>query len=78
MIQVTRFNQQHYFLNPLLIESIESTPDTMITLVTGKKLLIKESSDEVLHRINQFYQTIHFASLPSRIFSQSLAEGEQD
>lgn len=78
MIQVTRFDQQSYFLNPLLIETVEATPDTMITLITGRKLLIKESLDEVLQRMNQFYQTIQFASLPSRIFSQSLSEGERD
>lgn len=78
MIQVTRFNQQTYFLNPLLIEAVEATPDTMITLITGKKLLVKESPEEVLQRIKQFYETIHFASLPSRIVSQSLSEGERD
>lgn len=78
MILVTRFNQQKYYLNPLLVETIEATPDTMITLFTGKKLLVKESPDDVIEKINQFYQTVQFGSLPSRIFSHSLPEGDQD
>lgn len=76
MILVTRFNLQSYYLNPLLVETVEATPDTMITLVTGKKLLIKETPEEVIQRINEFYGRITFASLPSRLISHSLSEGE--
>lgn len=78
MIQLTRLNHQTYYLNPLLIETVESTPDTVITLVNGKKLLVKDSTDEVVERMNQFYQSIHLYSLPSRIISTSLLEEESD
>lgn len=76
MIQVTRLSQEAYWLNPLLIETMEKTPDTLITLITGKKLMVKETPEEVLLRMKKFYETIPFTTLPSRIFSQSLSEGD--
>lgn len=47
MIKVTRFNQSEVILNADLIEFIESTPDTVITMTTGKKVLVRETADEV-------------------------------
>lgn len=76
MIQVRRLSGDQYYLNPLLVETVEATPDTIITLITGKKLLVKETAEEVVTLIKEFYQSISFASLPPRIFSQSLSEGE--
>ncbi len=78
MIQVTRLSREAYWLNPLLIETIEATPDTLITLITGKKLMVKEAPEEVLLRMKKFYEVIPFVTLPSRIISQSLSEGELD
>lgn len=75
MIRVRRLSGEQYYLNPLLIETIEATPDTIITLITGKKLLVKESAQEVVACIKQFYQSVPFGSLPPRIISQSLSEG---
>ena len=48
MITVTRFNQTNFILNADLIEFVESLPDTHITLVTGKKLLVRETPQEVI------------------------------
>jgi flagellar protein FlbD len=47
VIKVTRFNQSEVILNADLIEFIESTPDTVITMTTGKKVLVRETADEV-------------------------------
>ena len=51
MIAVTRFNGKEFLVNPHLIEFMEETPDTVITLVTGRKVVVKEKSKEVLERI---------------------------
>ena len=47
MIELTRLNGIRFSLNPELIEVVESTPDTVITLTTGRKLIVKESRQEV-------------------------------
>ncbi len=54
MIFVTKMNNEVVLLNNDLIETIEETPDTVVTLTTGKKLIIKESSKEILRRIIEF------------------------
>ena len=48
MIHVTRLNQSSIVLNCDLIEHIESTPDTVITLVNNQKLTVLETADEIL------------------------------
>jgi flagellar protein FlbD len=54
MIQVTRMNGSSFVINALLVESIEATPDTLITLVTGKKMMVRESIDEIVSLIKQY------------------------
>ena len=51
MIHVTRLNNEEFIVNADLIEFIEKTPDTVLTLVTGKKLMVRESSDEIVQRV---------------------------
>jgi flagellar protein FlbD len=51
VITVTRLNGVEYLLNPHLIESIDQNPDTTITLVSGKKIVIKETPQKVLDEI---------------------------
>ncbi len=51
MITVTRFDQTEFILNADLIEFVEASPDTHISLVTGKKLLVREGRDEVVARV---------------------------
>ena len=43
MIEVTKLNGIKILVNPLLFEVVEETPDTVITLTTGKKIIVKES-----------------------------------
>lgn len=54
MISITKMNNQEILLNNDLIETIEETPDTVITLTTGKKLIVKESIDEILEKVVSF------------------------
>lgn len=54
MITVTRFDQTTLIVNADLIEYVETTPDTHITLVTGKKLLVREKADEVVARVLEY------------------------
>lgn len=51
MIEVTRLNGEELVVNAELIETVEATPDTVITLTTGKKLIVRESPGDVVHRV---------------------------
>jgi len=53
MITVTRLNGPAFALNPDLIERIETTPDTVITLVDGAKYVVRESVDELVARVRE-------------------------
>lgn len=50
MIPLTRLNGERFFLNFDLIEVIEACPDTVITLTSGKHLLVKETPDQISYR----------------------------
>ncbi len=52
MIRLTRLNGKQITINALLIETIEETPDTMITLVTGKKIMVLEKVDDTVAWFN--------------------------
>jgi len=51
MIGLTRLNGRAVVVNADLIETIESTPDTVISLVTGKKFVVLESADSVVDKV---------------------------
>jgi flagellar protein FlbD len=59
MIAVSRLNDEQILVNPHLIETIEETPDTVITLTNGKKFIVKEPAAEVVKRIVHYRQTIN-------------------
>ena len=54
MIVVTKVNGKKFTLNSRLIETIEETPDTVITLTTGKKIIVKESRQEVKNLVKLY------------------------
>lgn len=58
MIKLTRLNNQPLAVNSDLIKFVEQAPDTVITLVTGEKLIVRESAEEVLERIVGFRRAI--------------------
>jgi flagellar protein FlbD len=58
MITVTRLNGATLVVNDDLIEFIERTPETVLTMTEGKKVTVKESADEVLEKIVAFRKSI--------------------
>ncbi|SFL46166.1 flagellar protein FlbD [Paenibacillus sp. 1_12] len=58
MIRLTRLNGKQLLVNALLIESIEETPDTIITLITSKKITVLEPMTDVVQLVTQYMQTI--------------------
>jgi len=59
MIQLTRLNHIPMVLNSELIEHIEITPDTVITLTTGQKIVVLEPAHEVVERVVAFRRSIY-------------------
>lgn len=59
MIELTRINGVEFSLNPELIEIIETTPDTVITLTTGRKFIVKESRQEVKNLVLSYKKDIY-------------------
>ena len=58
MIDVTRMNGSLLTVNNHLIEMVEETPDTVITLTTGKKIIVKESRQEVKNLVKLYEKEI--------------------
>lgn len=64
MIEVTKLNGKKFSLNAIYIESVESFPDTTITLTTGKKYIVTEAEEQVRQKILNFYQQVQVLSNP--------------
>ena len=58
MIELTRLNEVKFSINPELIEIIETTPDTVITLTTGSKFIVKESRQEIKNLVLSYKREI--------------------
>lgn len=58
MIDVTRMNNKPFTLNCDLIEMVEETPDTVITLTTGKKIVVKESRQDIKNLVKLYRKDI--------------------
>lgn len=58
MIRLTRLNNQPLTVNSDLIKFVEQSPDTLITLVTGEKIVVRESVEEVLARLIEFRRSV--------------------
>ncbi|MCE5236252.1 MAG: flagellar FlbD family protein [Clostridiaceae bacterium] len=54
MIRVSRLNKEHFFVNSDLIEFVEETPNTIISMASGRKIVVSESADEVKRLIIEF------------------------
>jgi flagellar protein FlbD len=59
MITLHRLNQQEFVLNADLIETLESTPDTLVTLTTGKKMIVRDTLLGVVARVVAYRQLCH-------------------
>ncbi|HHY41911.1 MAG TPA: flagellar FlbD family protein [Thermoanaerobacterales bacterium] len=58
MIKLTKLNGKTFVLNAELIETVESTPDTVVTLTTGKKYIVNEEIDEIVSKVIQYKKQI--------------------
>jgi flagellar protein FlbD len=64
MIEVTKLNGKQFTLNALYIETVETFPDTTITLTTGRKFIVLETEEQVRQKVSTFYQHIQALSNP--------------
>jgi len=58
MVEVTKLNGSTVLVNAELIESVEETPDTVLSFVTGKKLIVKESRQEIKNLVKSYRKDI--------------------
>ncbi len=58
MIEITKLNGTKTLINPDLIETVESTPDTVITFTTGRKIIVKESRQDVNNLVKSYRKDI--------------------
>jgi flagellar protein FlbD len=65
MIAVTRLDGSAMWLNCDLIESVEPTPDTLISMANGDKLYVRETPDVIVERVIGFKRAIHARALGS-------------
>lgn len=59
MIKLTRMNKSEFFLNVNLIEIIEETPDTVVTLTNGHKMIVTESAEQIIEKIIEYKRKIY-------------------
>lgn len=65
MINVTRLNDQQFVLNADLIRTVEANPDTIITLVNGDHVIVKESMQQVVERAVEYGRSLRKLLPPS-------------
>ncbi|MFB3901903.1 MAG: flagellar FlbD family protein [Acidobacteriota bacterium] len=58
MIKLRRLNETQVVVNSDLIEFIETTPDTVLTLTTGQKIIVAEAADDVIDKVVEFRRRI--------------------
>ena len=58
MIEITKLNGVRILVNPHLLETVEETPDTVLTLTTGKKIIVKESRQEIKNLVELYRKEI--------------------
>ena len=58
MVEVTRLDGKRYWINPHQVEYMEETPDLTLTMLSGKKVVVRESPEEVIARIVAYRRKI--------------------
>jgi len=59
LIKLTRLNGNEFVVNCDLIENVEATPDTIVSLTTNQRYVVRESVDEVIERVAEFKRRAH-------------------
>jgi len=63
MIPLTRLNHSTVLVNAMAIAYLERTPDTLVTLLNGERIHVRESLDEVVAEVTAFHRKIHHPGL---------------
>jgi len=71
MIRLTRLNRTPIVLNSDLIEHIEMTPDTVVSLTNGQKIVVLESTDDIITRVVEFRRAISSHGTKARTNGES-------
>ena len=58
MVRVTRLNGDEIVVNAGVIESLESTPDTVVRLLNGQRLAVRETVDEVIGKVISYQREV--------------------
>ena len=58
MIRLTRINETEFYVNGDLIEFVDTTPDTVLTLTTGEKVRVRESAEEVVEKVVEYKRKV--------------------
>ena len=59
MIELTKMNHEKFYVNPNLLEVVEITPDRLITMMSDKKYYVLESVEEIVTKVEEFYQKVY-------------------
>ncbi|MBI5867648.1 MAG: flagellar FlbD family protein [candidate division Zixibacteria bacterium] len=64
MIKLTQLNGHSIVVNSDLIEFVEQTPDTLVSLTTGKKIMVRESDEEIVRLTAEYRRLCRMAKMP--------------
>lgn len=73
MIQLTRLNNQPFAVNSDLIKFIENAPDTVLTLISGEKIVVLETPETVIEKVIEFRRALLGGTLSAAIDSNFTA-----
>lgn len=77
MVRVTRLDGSEIVVNADLIETLEATPDTVVTLSTGRRLVVREPVEEVIERVIAYRRRVAgWAVLPGGPVGTAVARGQ--
>jgi len=74
VILVTRFDGSTFYINAELIRSIEHTPDTVITLTTDYKIIVRDSAEQILDRIIQYQRQVRCGGVVNNLVEKNKEE----
>jgi flagellar protein FlbD len=67
MIRLTHFSGGQFFLNAEIIQTVEATPDTVITLINNQKILVKDKAEDVVEKIIIYHRMVHNVEIPVKV-----------
>jgi flagellar protein FlbD len=73
VIALRRLNNSEFVLNADFIETLEATPDTVISLINGKKLVVKDPIEEIVRKVIKYKQ---LSNHTLRVVGESATRGD--